>query len=220
MEGQQWWRLRFSFRNATIVVCFINVVTALFLLHGFLTSSYTRNKLSSPNSNPGYTVYDTLFKEAQLSYIKESEEIRLAMLPLELIKRVREIEQDVYTESETAQKKDLKQTAAVDLSKRLKDIRSLNDAASLKALEEWRRRKMERARQRQMEKNGTTSSQAEDTECSRTMLLLEECLAKEREDGGKWKMKWFGRRGEEGEASESIATDRRKGGGCLDVLRK
>ncbi|XLS81728.1 hypothetical protein HN51_047559 [Arachis hypogaea] len=120
--------------NATIVVCFINVITALFLLHGFLTSSYTRNKLSSPNSNP-----------AQLSYIKESEEIRLAMLPLELIKRVREIEQD---------------TAAVDLSKRLKDIRSLNDAASLKALEEWRRRKMERARQRQMEKNGTTSSQA------------------------------------------------------------
>ncbi|XLR10856.1 hypothetical protein S83_038794, partial [Arachis hypogaea] len=92
--------------NATIVVCFINVITALFLLHGFLTSSYTRNKLSSPNSNP-----------AQLSYIKESEEIRLAMLPLELIKRVREIEQD---------------TAAVDLSKRLKDIRSLNDAASLK----------------------------------------------------------------------------------------
>ncbi|KAL1353316.1 hypothetical protein HN51_017275 [Arachis hypogaea] len=149
MEGQQWWRLRFSFRNATIVVCFINVITALFLLHGFLTSSYTRNKLSSPNSNP-----------AQLSYIKESEEIRLAMLPLELIKRVREIEQDVYTESETAQKKDSKQTAAVDLSKRLKDIRSLNDAASLKALEEWRRRKMERARQRQMEKNGTTSSQA------------------------------------------------------------
>ncbi|XLU70592.1 hypothetical protein S245_029645, partial [Arachis hypogaea] len=103
------------------------------------------------------TVYDTVFKEGcsifLLSamrvafYIKESEEIRLAMLPLELIKRgfasllrgceferrnVREIEQDVYTESETAQKKDSKQTAAVDLSKRLKDTCSLNDAASLK----------------------------------------------------------------------------------------
>ncbi|XP_052116423.1 uncharacterized protein LOC107483567, partial [Arachis duranensis] len=103
--------------------CFINVITALFLLHGFLTSSYTRNKLFSLNSNP-----------AQFSYIKESEEIRLAMLPLELIKRVREIEQDVYTESETAQKKDSKQTAAVDLSKRLKDTCSLNDAASLKGI--------------------------------------------------------------------------------------
>ncbi|XLR35605.1 hypothetical protein S83_063505, partial [Arachis hypogaea] len=137
--------------NATIVVCFINVITALFLLHGFLTSSNIRNKLSSPNSNPGYTVYDTLFKEGcsifLLSAMRESEEIRLAMLPLELIKRgfasllrgceferrnVREIEQDVYTELETAQKKDSKQTVAVDLSKRLKDIRSLNDAASLK----------------------------------------------------------------------------------------
>ncbi|XP_061338210.1 uncharacterized protein LOC133285069, partial [Gastrolobium bilobum] len=121
MEGQQWWRLRFSFRNATMVVCFINIITAIFLLHGFLTSAYTRNKLSTVTSN-----------SAQLNYIKESEEIRLAMLPLELIKRVREIEQQVYTEPETAKKKDTKQTAAVDLSKRLKDFRSLNDAASVK----------------------------------------------------------------------------------------
>ncbi|WJX10820.1 hypothetical protein P8452_01498 [Trifolium repens] len=95
----------------------------------------------------------------QLSYIKESEEIRLAMLPLELIKRVKEIELEGYIEPETAQKKDTKQTAAVDLSKRLKDFRSLNDASSLKALEEWRIRKIERARLRQLEKNGTTSSQ-------------------------------------------------------------
>lgn len=73
---------------------------------------------------------------------------------------MREIEQEVYTEPVTAQKKDTKQTAAVDLSKRLKDFRSLNDAASLKALEEWRKRKMERARQRELEKNGTASSQS------------------------------------------------------------
>ncbi|AES60433.1 hypothetical protein MtrunA17_Chr1g0168671 [Medicago truncatula] len=149
MEVQQWWKLRFSFKNATILVCFLNIITAIFLLHGFFFSSpYTRTKLSTQNTN-----------SAELNYIKESEEIRLAMLPLELIKRVREIEQEGYTEPETAQKKDTKQTAAVDLSKRLKDFRSLNDAASLKALEEWRKRKMERARQRQLEKNGTTSSQ-------------------------------------------------------------
>ncbi|KAL9319003.1 hypothetical protein ACSQ67_015520 [Phaseolus vulgaris] len=144
MEVQQWSRLRFSFRSATMVVCFLNVITVIFLLHNFLTSAYTRNKFSYANSYSGY-------------YIKESEEIRLAMLPVELIKRVREIEQEVYTEPETAQKKDTKQTAAVDLSKRLKDFHSLNDASSLKALEEWRKRKMERARQRELEKNGTTS---------------------------------------------------------------
>ncbi|CAL0303168.1 unnamed protein product [Lupinus luteus] len=148
MEWQQWWKLRFSFRNATMVVCFLNIITAIFLLQAFLSSAYTRSKLSTANSNA-----------AQLRYIKESEEIRLAMLPLNLIKRVREIEQEVYTQSETAQKKDTKQTAAVGLSKRLKDFRSVNDAASMKALEEWRKRKIERARQRQLEKNGTTSSQ-------------------------------------------------------------
>ncbi|EOY06232.1 Uncharacterized protein TCM_021033 isoform 2, partial [Theobroma cacao] len=94
----------------------------------------------------------------EFNYIKESEEIRLALQPLELIKRVKEIQQEAYAEQETVQPNDAKQTAAVDLSKRLKDFRSLNDAASLK--EEWRKRKMERARQRELEKNGTVTSQA------------------------------------------------------------
>ncbi|KAJ6318814.1 hypothetical protein OIU76_014213 [Salix suchowensis] len=95
-----------------------------------------------------------------LSYIKESEEMRLALQPWNLIKRIKEIEQEAHVEPETVQHKDTKQTAAVDLSKRLQDIRSLNDASSLKALEEWRKRKMERARQRALEKNGTGTSQA------------------------------------------------------------
>ncbi|KAL0884456.1 hypothetical protein Bca101_008437 [Brassica carinata] len=70
---------------------------------------------------------------AQLRYIKEAEEIRLAMQPLELIKRVREIEQEGTGGQETEQQKDVKQqNTAVDLSKRLKDFRALNDASSLK----------------------------------------------------------------------------------------
>ncbi|KAF9673623.1 hypothetical protein SADUNF_Sadunf10G0043400 [Salix dunnii] len=100
--------------------------------------------------------------------------MRLAVQPWKLIKRVKEIEQDVHAEPETVQQKDTKQTAAVDLSKRLQDFRSLNNASTLKellcfhnfmllwlcyhgdpinmlyidsALEEWRKRKMERARQ-------------------------------------------------------------------------
>lgn len=45
---------------------------------------------------------------------------------------MKEIQQEAYAEQETVQPNDAKQTAAVDLSKRLKDFRSLNDAASLK----------------------------------------------------------------------------------------
>uniref|UniRef100_A0A5B6Z6X2 Transmembrane protein n=1 Tax=Davidia involucrata TaxID=16924 RepID=A0A5B6Z6X2_DAVIN len=145
---QQWLRVRFSFRNATIVVCFFNLVTVLLLLQGFLSASSNRKfATNQPNS-------------VVLRYIKESEEIRRAMEPLELIKRVREIEQESYVEPEPVQQKDTKQTAAVDLMSRLNNFRSFSDAASLKALEEWRKRKMERARQRELGKNGTVTSQA------------------------------------------------------------
>ncbi|CAG7867571.1 unnamed protein product [Brassica rapa] len=58
---------------------------------------------------------------AQLRYIKEAEEIRLAMQPLDLIKTVREIEQEGTGGQETEQQK---QNTAVDLSKRLKDFAS------------------------------------------------------------------------------------------------
>lgn len=47
---------------------------------------------------------------------------------------MKEIQKEAYTEPETVQEKDSKQTAAADLSKRLKDLRSLNDAASLKGI--------------------------------------------------------------------------------------
>ncbi|CAF2311122.1 unnamed protein product [Brassica napus] len=46
--------------------------------------------------------------------------------------QVREIEQESSAGQETEQEKDVKQNTAVDLSKRLKDFRSLNDASSLK----------------------------------------------------------------------------------------
>lgn len=46
--------------------------------------------------------------------------------------QIKEIEQEAYAEPETVQHKDIKQTAAVDLSKRLQDIRSVNDVSSFK----------------------------------------------------------------------------------------
>ncbi|XP_008812739.1 uncharacterized protein LOC103723564 [Phoenix dactylifera] len=147
MEGQQARKMRISFKNATIVVCFINLIAALLLLQGFVGVSNRRSA--------GARQFDA----AQLRYILESEEIRRAMEPVELIKRIKEIEQEAFNESATEIQQVPKQTAAVGLSKRLKDLRAMNDANSQKALEEWRKRKMERARQREIEKNGTVTSQ-------------------------------------------------------------
>ncbi|XP_039007164.1 uncharacterized protein LOC120134848 [Hibiscus syriacus] len=144
MEIQQSWRLRLSFKNATIALNIFNLFVALFLLQRFLSSSSSRARSSSNQPN-----------SVSFDYVKEAEDMRIAMQPFKLIERVKEIQQKVYTDPETIQPKDSKQTAAVDLSKRLQDFRSINDASSLKALEEWRKRKMERARQRELEKNGT-----------------------------------------------------------------
>jgi hypothetical protein len=72
------WRMRFSFKNATIALTVINVLIFLFLLQGFFTSS------SSPSSSSS----SRRLISAQLRYIKEAEELRLKMQPLELIRRV------------------------------------------------------------------------------------------------------------------------------------
>ncbi|KAH0861892.1 hypothetical protein HID58_079103 [Brassica napus] len=132
-------------RNLRIcALTIVNVLIFLFLLRGLFTSS------SSSSSSSSRRIIS-----AQLRYIKEAREIRLAMQPLELIKRVKEIQQEASAGHET----DVKQnTEAVDLSKRLKAFLPTNEESSLKALEEWRKRKMERARQRDLEKTGGVSS--------------------------------------------------------------
>ncbi|KAL9237719.1 hypothetical protein vseg_012235 [Gypsophila vaccaria] len=145
MEKLQSLKLKVSYKNATIFVCFFNLITALFLLHGFFSSSSPRFPSNHPTS-------------AQLRQIKESDEIRRSMQPLELIQRVREIEQEINAEPETVQHKETKQTAALDLSKRLSNAHTYSDSASLKALEEWRKRKMDRAKQREAGRNSTASS--------------------------------------------------------------
>ncbi|KAJ6802616.1 uncharacterized protein M6B38_191835 [Iris pallida] len=94
---------------------------------------------------------------AQIRFIMESEAMRRAMEPVDLIRRLKEIEHEAYTNTEVGIKQVPKQTAAVDLSKKLKD-RAMNDANNQKALEEWRKRKVERARQREIEKNSTITS--------------------------------------------------------------
>ncbi|PIN01812.1 hypothetical protein CDL12_25683 [Handroanthus impetiginosus] len=146
VQLQQWLRAvksRLSYKNATIIVCLFNILTALFLLQSFFYSP--SSKVASSH-------------KALYRHIKESEDIRRSMVPVDLIRRVREIGQNVYVETDQIQQKDVKQTAAVDLISRLNNFRSYSDSGSTKALEEWRKRKMERARQRSLVKNSTASS--------------------------------------------------------------
>ncbi|KAH0634314.1 hypothetical protein KY289_037265 [Solanum tuberosum] len=117
---QHRWRLRWSFKNATIIVTFFNIIAALFILHSFFSSSSSSS--SSSSTTPSSVE----------RYITEAEEIRRAMLPVELIKRVKEIQKEGHVEPDPLQQKDAKQTAAVDLISRLNNYRSYSDSGSVK----------------------------------------------------------------------------------------
>ena len=69
MEVAQSWRMKFSFRNATIVVCFLNVLAALLLLQGFLSSSFSRSKISASQFNSGFSLsqFDFILLETSFS---------------------------------------------------------------------------------------------------------------------------------------------------------
>ncbi|KAL5669216.1 hypothetical protein ACJX0J_021437, partial [Zea mays] len=95
-----------------------------------LTSSL-RPSSSTTTTRPG-RVSPEATSSILLRYIWESEELRRAMEPVDLIRRVKEIEQEAYGEHGMATDEDPKQTAAVDLSKRLKDLRAGNDGSSQK----------------------------------------------------------------------------------------
>ncbi|GFP83435.1 hypothetical protein PHJA_000486900 [Phtheirospermum japonicum] len=72
-------------------------------------------------------------------HIKECEDIRSAMIPVDLIKRVREIEEDVHVERKQIQQKDVKQTAAVDLISSPRGMAPAEDGESETTFfsEEW-----------------------------------------------------------------------------------
>lgn len=77
MEIQQSWRVRLSFKNATILVTILNVMAVLFLLHGFLSSSSSsssRDKLSSNQLSSGMSSFS--LKNLSCFYLKRTENIK------------------------------------------------------------------------------------------------------------------------------------------------
>lgn len=136
--------LRCSFKQITILLCVFNVLVILLLLQSLLTPLFERHASYQSHRSP-----------EQLKYIKDAEEIRRAMEPVDLIKRVKQIqlesESGVQSQSE---KEILRQKQATELSKRLTDLRSSSDQ---KALEEWRKRKIERAKKREPISIGTNA---------------------------------------------------------------
>ncbi|KMZ75896.1 hypothetical protein ZOSMA_10G01650 [Zostera marina] len=148
-QAHAWWKMKLSYKNATVLVCFFNLITVLLLLQGLFyvpTTNTSGNLLSDQ--------HDVNNVSEKIQYKMEYEKMRLALEPTDLIERVKQIQQESNVDDTEAAEA---VTAASDLSKRLKDFQTMNDAKNPKALEEWRVRKMERLRQREIGRNETSS---------------------------------------------------------------
>ncbi|KAI5064874.1 hypothetical protein GOP47_0019569 [Adiantum capillus-veneris] len=146
-------RFRCSLRIATLVVCCFNIVAAIYLLQSFIGPLF-----SSPSSAPfsaGVSVRNTHssstaapYTPEQLDRIKEAISIWRAAEPVDLINRVKEIQEEsagVYGLKETRSEK---KPGAMGLVERLKEIRDSKSKTDQEALEEWRRKKLEEAKRR------------------------------------------------------------------------
>eukprot|EP00249_Psilotum_nudum_P012450 c23793_g1_i1 orf=122-1009(+) len=90
------------------------------------------------------------YTEEQLNRIKEAIEVWKAAEPVQLIKRVKEIQEESvagairFKRAEAAREK-----VASDLAQRLKELRGASNQNDQQALEEWRRKKLEEAKKRE-----------------------------------------------------------------------
>jgi hypothetical protein len=136
--------MRCSFKQITVLLCVFNVLAILLLLQSILSPLFERHASQQSHLPP-----------EQLKYIKEAEEIRRAMEPVDLIKRVKQIQLELESGVQSQSQKEIsRQKQATELSKRLTDLRSSSDQ---KALEEWRKRKIERAKKREPTNIGTNA---------------------------------------------------------------
>ncbi|GJN13300.1 hypothetical protein PR202_ga31655 [Eleusine coracana subsp. coracana] len=147
MDAQHPWRAgasRLSYKNATILVCAFNLLAVAFLLHHYFSSwpriaggdqldSDCLSKKAVPSAESSRTVRGLGKGFSGRPYPRLCNAGRPRLEPGTCwLQAVKEIEQESYGEHGMTTREDPKQTAAVDLSKRLKDLRAGNDGSSQK----------------------------------------------------------------------------------------
>ncbi|MCL7024014.1 hypothetical protein MKW94_005327 [Papaver nudicaule] len=167
-----------SYKKSTIIICSINLVAALYILHSvyyiFTSNNNTTNNALSPYLTGKYT-------EGQIKRMEESIQIREAAQPLDLINVVKGIRKELSrVERGVGLSRPVKQQIADEILQRLKE---LNKTASLseqrEALEIWRREKIEETKKLQKENSSSPSSAKDATMLKKALksnwnMLLED----------------------------------------------
>eukprot|EP00252_Welwitschia_mirabilis_P014774 TRINITY_DN3275_c0_g1_i5.p1 TRINITY_DN3275_c0_g1~~TRINITY_DN3275_c0_g1_i5.p1 ORF type:complete len:117 (+),score=22.71 TRINITY_DN3275_c0_g1_i5:131-481(+) len=103
-----------SLKNITIAVSVFNLVGVVLLLHSIFLRHYSRNQPQ--------------FEEEQLRYIEDAARTRYAMEPVDLIKRVKQIQMESEDGTHIESREEiLREHQATELSKRLNDAKNPSD---------------------------------------------------------------------------------------------
>ncbi|KAL6504383.1 hypothetical protein OROGR_026306 [Orobanche gracilis] len=106
---------RFSYRRTTIIVCFVNIVVALYVLHSLYTSIYTYSFSDSQNSFK--------YTPNQIKKMEESNEIRKSSEPTDLIKLVTQLKKRFVSEERVVElPQHLKRKLTNEIMDRLKSL--------------------------------------------------------------------------------------------------
>ncbi|XP_043712572.1 uncharacterized protein LOC122661282 isoform X1 [Telopea speciosissima] len=130
-----------SYKRTTVVICSINIVAALYILHSLYTSLYIYS--DNADSNAGK------FTEDQIKRMEDSIRIRKASEPIELVRMVKKIKEDFSRGNSVPElSRPVKQMVTKEILQKLKGLHAnANVSEQREALESWRQEKLREVKQ-------------------------------------------------------------------------
>ncbi|KAF9622501.1 hypothetical protein IFM89_031905 [Coptis chinensis] len=153
-----------SYKKTTIIICSVNIIAALYVLHSLYSSLYIYS-----NSSNGVK-----YTEDQIRKMEESIQVRKEAEPVELVKLVNKIKEQLYREDRLVKlPKPLKLKLAEEILQRLKGLHgNATLAEQREALEIWRKDKINETKELKLG-TATTNLNISDEEAKMLRLALE-----------------------------------------------
>ncbi|RWR92532.1 hypothetical protein CKAN_02174600 [Cinnamomum micranthum f. kanehirae] len=177
------WKLC-SYKRTTIVICSINIVAALYVLHSLYTSLFIFSTHSNASSNYFAAIK---YSKDHIRKMEESIRVRQEAEPVELIRLVKEIKKGFLSREESVSKlpRHVKQKMADEALQRLKGMENANVSEQRASLEIWRNEKLEETKQLII-RNSTTNLMLSTKEAKLLKRVLESDWNLLLEDIGIW----------------------------------
>ncbi|XP_068639006.1 uncharacterized protein [Aristolochia californica] len=171
------------YKRTTIIICCINFIVALYVLHSVRTSFY----IFSGGDNAASTSYTAVkYTQEQIKQMVESIHIRQASEPTELVKLVKKMEGLLGEDQVLNLSVSLKQRVTDEILQMLKQLQvNANLTEQRASLEVWRKEKLQEAKQ-MAHGNAASNSTITPEEAKTLERILESDLTYLLENIGVW----------------------------------